>query len=314
MILFVLTVFSTFVVEFGVMLLLSFFSPAPVWLHALLDGILLTIVLFPSLYFFSYRPMKLHIVELSRIQMRLQDTLAERERAEADLRKAQAQLRDLSARLLTLQEEERRNVSRELHEELAQSLVVLKLRLDSIERRLTADQEQARDECESGKHLVDEVIQGIRRISGDLSPAILSDLGLKTALRRLAGRYARDSGLEVSVEIEDVDRLLPMERQIILYRIVQEALSNIVEHAEAKSLSVDIRERQGTLYCSVEDDGRGFDLIEAKREGPCTGLAIMDERARMLGGALEIRSGPGHGTRIELSVPSAPSGAGPEIA
>jgi two-component system NarL family sensor kinase len=149
------------------------------------------------------------------------------------------------------------------------------------------------------------MIQGIRRISGDLSPAILNDLGLTTALRRLACRYAGESGLKASVEIGEVDRLLPMERQIILYRIVQEALSNIDEHAEAKSLSVDIRERDGTLFCRVEDDGRGFDPDEVQQEGPCIGLATMDERARMLGGSLEIRSEPGHGTRVQLSVPAA---------
>ena len=229
-----------------------------------------------------------------------------RRRMEDALQESTERLRQLSSHLLTAQERERRRISMELHDDLGQALTALKLQLRSIERGLREDQQALRADCEHTLGYVGQIIENLRRLSRDLSPSILEDLGLSAALRWLTDDVCRHYNIEFSVEIEDVDGLFSKEAQIIIYRIFQEALTNVGRHAHATHLSVVVKKKGGRSFFMVKDNGDGFD-VEYVRARASTekglGLEAMDERVRMLGGALEIRGEPGRGTTITLTVP-----------
>jgi PAS domain S-box-containing protein len=232
--------------------------------------------------------------------------ITERRRAEEALRESERQLRHLSSKLLTAQETERRRISRELHDELGGALAVLKLRTSSVEKKLEKGQQSLREECRQNLQYIDQIIESVSRLAKDLSPSILEDIGLTPALRWLIENFSKNYDVQVAADIADIGRLLPKESQILIYRIFQEALNNIGKHAQAKNISIHISRDEDRILCFVEDDGRGFNVLQAaarKASERGLGLAAMDERARMLGGSLTVRSEEGRGTRISLSVP-----------
>jgi len=232
--------------------------------------------------------------------------ISPRKHAEEALKESEKQLRHLSSQLLTAQETERRRISRELHDELGQALTLMKIRLRSIEKDLGKKQVGMREECQNILQYIDQIIENVRRLSRDLSPSILQDLGLAAALRWLVDNFLKNDSIQVSMDIPDIDDLFSEDRQIIIYRILQEAFTNIGKHAQAKNVSVVTQKYDGKVSFCIHDDGKGFDLARAgMRNLPERGLGlrIMDERARMLGGSLEISSQEGMGTRITLSVP-----------
>lgn len=156
---------------------------------------------------------------------------------------------------------------------------------------------------------LDGVLDNIRRLSRDLSPAILEDLGLQSALKYLINGVSKHYIVNHSFEVEDLDHLFPSDAQIIIYRIFQECLTNISKHAGATEVSIRLREDDGFLSLVLEDNGIGFEPAQfsARRAtGRGLGLAALDERARMLGGSLEIRSQPGSGTRVTCVIPIQP--------
>jgi PAS domain S-box-containing protein len=229
-----------------------------------------------------------------------------RRRAEEALRESEQRLRFLTSRLLTAQERERKRISMELHDELGQSLAVLKLQIRAIERGLGEDQQDLKGECRELLGYLDGVIDDIRRLSRDLSPAILEDLGLQSALKYLIDGVSKHYTVSHTFEVADLDHLFPSEAQIIIYRIFQECLTNISKHAGATEVSMAVKEQDGSIYLVLEDNGAGFDpaKVSARRaSGRGLGLAALDERARMLGGTLEIRSEPGRGTRVTCIIP-----------
>jgi PAS domain S-box-containing protein len=232
--------------------------------------------------------------------------ITERKRAEEALRESEEQLRRLSYEILTIQETERRRISRELHDQLGQDLTLAKLMLRSVEKALPNDWEAARDECEDLLEFIDQVIENVRRLSRDLSPAILEDVGLSAALQWLTETFAENTGLRVRSDIAHIDHLVSKHAHIMLYRVLQEALTNIAKHAGAQNVHVEIRADDDRVYFSVEDDGEG---IESERTGARDGtqqglgITIMDERVRFLGGALDIESSPGKGTRVSFTMP-----------
>ncbi|MBI5119001.1 sensor histidine kinase [Candidatus Poribacteria bacterium] len=236
----------------------------------------------------------------------LRQEIIVRNRAEAELRESEKKLHQLSFRLMNAQETERRRISLELHDDLGQSLSVLKLQLKSYEKRLRDDQADLKRDFEETLRYIDQTIDNIRRLSHDLSPCILEDLGLSAALRKLVNDFGKHSCAKISVEMEEVDHLFPRNLQIIIYRIFQEALTNVEKHARAAHISIIFTVRNTHAVIRVEDDGRGFDMKQAEarcRAGASLGLATMNERARMLDGALEISSAPEKGTRISLAFP-----------
>ncbi|MBU4232630.1 MAG: PAS domain-containing protein, partial [Proteobacteria bacterium] len=229
-----------------------------------------------------------------------------RRRAEEALRESEQRLRFLTSQLLSAQERERKRISMELHDELGQSLAVLKLQIRAIERGLGDDQQDLKAECVELLLYLDGVIDDVRRLSRDLSPAILEDLGLQSALKYLINGVSKHYTVSQAFEVEDLDQLFPAEAQIIIYRIFQECLTNISKHADATEVSIAVKEHDGLISLMIEDNGAGFDpaLVLARRAtGRGLGLAALDERARMLGGTLEIRSQPGAGTRMTCVIP-----------
>jgi two-component system sensor histidine kinase UhpB len=227
--------------------------------------------------------------------------------AKKALWESEQRLRFLTTQLLAAQEGERKRISMELHDELGQSLTVLKLQIRAIERNLREDdQPELKQECRELLEYLDGVIENVRRLSRDLSPSILEDLGLQAALNYLLEGVGKHLNVQHSFEIDDLNGLFPAEAQIIIYRIFQECLHNITKHAGACTVSVAVRRNGEAVTFSLEDDGVGFDVSQvlardATRRG--LGLAALDQRSRMLGGACQIWSRPGAGTKIVCTVP-----------
>jgi signal transduction histidine kinase len=244
--------------------------------------------------------------ELLLANEKLQQEIEERKRVEQMLRESEQQLRKLSSQLMTAQENERKRISRELHDELGQSLTIIKMRLRFIQENLMNDQTVLREECENSMLYINQVIENMRRLSQDLSPSILEDLGLAAALRCVIGNFTKNSTIQIAQDIADINDLLPQDSQIILYRILQEALTNISKHSVAVQASVVIRSHADRVSFSVEDNGKGFPIEQnAARNATQKGLGLksMSERVRMLGGSLNVWSQEGKGTRINFSIP-----------
>ena len=232
--------------------------------------------------------------------------ITQRKQMERDLKESAENLRFLSSRLLTAQERERKRISVELHDELGQAMTVLKLQLRSIERRLPDTQTVLKDDCEKMLRYMDRIIENVRRLSRDLSPSILEDLGLSAALHCLIDDAAPYYNIRTDCTMDDIDDIFSHEAQIIIYRIFQEILANVGKHAGAERLSVRISKEEGQVAFSVKDDGCGFDLRRVQKRAPKEkglGLAAMDERIRMLKGTLNIETHEGTETHISFKIP-----------
>ncbi len=232
--------------------------------------------------------------------------VTERKRAEEALRKSEKELHFLSSQLLTAQEKERRRLSRELHDELGQALIIFKFKLRSILGGLQEDQGELKKGCEELINYINEVTENVRRLSRDLSPSVLEDLGLSAAIRWLAESFTKHFNIHCSLEMTEVENLFPSESQITLYRIIQECLTNIAKHAQASQVSMAISEKNRLVFFHIEDDGKGFNLKEVLSKHHTEkglGLATMSERIRMLGGAIDIWSKEGTGTKIAYTIP-----------
>ena len=225
----------------------------------------------------------------------------ERARMTAALREREQRIAELSGHLLRVQEEERKRISRELHDETGQALMVIRLYLGMMESGIGA--KNTRGKIRETVDVVDRTIEGIRRIIGKLSPLVLQELGLVAAIRKEAKDFQRNTGVKARVLIsEDVGRLAPGTEQAI-YRVVQEALHNVAKHAHAKSVTVHLIREEQQVQVAVEDDGIGIHAKTNSRD-QSFGLAGIKERIAMLGGISRVISAKGKGTRIEISVPA----------
>jgi PAS domain S-box-containing protein len=245
-------------------------------------------------------------VELLGANWQLHQEIQERKHKEEELRESESRLHLLSSKILTAQETERKRISRELHDELGQSLTVMKLRVSFIEKELRKNQVKLREECEWTLQYLNQVMENVRRLSRELSPSILEDLGLMAALRWLINNFIKNNEMQITFNMTEIDHLFPRDAQMGIYRILQEALTNISKHAQAKNIIVVIEKNEDGILMRVEDDGKGFDptkalLKEAAERG--WGLATMKERARILGGSLDLWSQEGEGTQISLRIP-----------
>jgi two-component system sensor histidine kinase UhpB len=213
------------------------------------------------------------------------------------LERLEAERRRASSVALAAQEEERARVARDLHDEVNQSLTGLLLRLEAARKRSTP--ELAHELAET-KALANQAMQELLTLARALRPTALDDLGLRAALSTLVAELGRKGGVETSFagngELTDV----PMDVQLVTYRVAQEALSNATQHAEAESITVRADRERGIVRLTVEDDGDGFTFDQATRG---LGLGGMRERALLVGGELAVESRPGAGTRISLEVP-----------
>ncbi len=230
-----------------------------------------------------------------------------RKLAEEALKESKKKLRLLSSHLLKAQETERRRISRELHDELGQALMVLKLQLGSIKRKIPMESVAVREDIENTLKYVNLIVENVRRLSHDLSPSILEDLGLDAALRLLIKEFAGHSHIQISCDIQSINRLFSKENQIIIYRILQETFTNIEKHSCASQIWISIKHKNGSVTLTIKDNGVGFDLkLCMSKHGTerSLGLTTMDERARMLGGSFRIDSEKGRGTQIVFSIPT----------
>ncbi len=211
-----------------------------------------------------------------------------------------------------IQEEERRRISRELHDETGQSLTSLLLGLKLIQQAESL--EKARELAENYREVLHHTIEEIQWLTYELRPRALDDLGLEAALKRYIKGFARQAGVEVGLEISGCDKVpLGPAVETTLYRVVQEALHNAIKHADAKNIRVMLSCSAGNLQAVIEDDGTGFAAKEAgeteEDRQKKLGLVGMKERAALVDGALTIETAAGKGTRIALQVPLEEKGA-----
>jgi len=254
-------------------------------------------------------PVKGERGEIRNVIMTYED-ISERQWATEDLQR-------LSAQLMNAQEVERKRISRELHDELGQTLTAMRINLASLENDLLPTLSAAHGDklVETGR-LADEMLEHEHELSLAFRPTMLDELGLVPTLRWYIDRYARRLGIEVEFEARGLEDRLPVEIETALYRVVQEALTNIARHAQARRVRLHLAHRGSKVTASIQDDGAGFDLEQRTAVGlPDSGAGLigMRERVALLGGAFSIRAAPGQGTRLSVTIPvsAQPSPGGP---
>jgi signal transduction histidine kinase len=228
--------------------------------------------------------------------------ITERKRAEEQLRITTEQLRSLSARLQSIREEERTLIARELHDELGQALTGLKMDLSWLSRKIPKDQEVLFEKIGSMSKLIDATIQTVRRISSELRPGILDDLGLIAAVEWLARDFENRTGItcEFDSSLEEVE--IDKDRSTAVFRILQETLTNVVRHAKATKVTILVEEEEGHFILKVFDNGLGIrerDILNPKS----LGLLGMRERAHLFGGTVEFKGAPREGTTVTVKIP-----------
>jgi signal transduction histidine kinase len=229
--------------------------------------------------------------------LRLAETLAARAAIAVHL--SERVSRDAVRRVVEAQELERGRLARALHDETGQALTSILLGLKPLEQ--TAESEQARAAVASLRELVVSTLQDVRRLAVELRPSALDDFGLASAVERLAETFREQSGLKVDFEASLGDGRLPREAETALYRLVQEALTNIVKHAQAERVSILLQRKGRAVVAMVEDDGSGFDPGTTRADA--LGLTGMRERVALVGGRLQVESAAGAGTTIVAEVP-----------
>jgi signal transduction histidine kinase len=229
---------------------------------------------------------------------------AQRDQLEIEVAQRTAQLTELTHHLQTAREDERHRLARNLHDELGALLTSAKLDAARIRSRLTGTAPEA---LERLSHLVDTLNRSIalgRRIIEDLRPSTLSNLGLVSTLEILAGEFTKNSGIQVHTELEPVE--LEADAELVVYRLVQEAITNITKHAHAKNVWISLLPREAQVEVTVRDDGVGFDTSVPPRSA--YGLMGMRYRVAAEGGSLTLRSAPGQGTSIQVLLPQSQPG------
>jgi signal transduction histidine kinase len=251
---------------------------------------------------------KVVLIELGVPLILMASLLAERRNIIKVLQNTNAQVHQLAGQLITAQEEERRRVARDLHDQVGQSLTTVKINLDTVRMGNHAPDTAAL--LDEGSALVDGAIEQVRDLSVLLRPAMLDDLGLEPALRSLLNAQSKRAGYQVSFKARGLQPRPSREVETICYRIAQEALTNVARHAQAKHVQLEIVAGDGRLVMTLQDDGVGFD-VPAKQAGATAGASMgllsMAERARLGGGELRIVSSHARGATIHLELPLQPA-------
>ncbi|MGH9721570.1 MAG: sensor histidine kinase [Bryobacteraceae bacterium] len=219
--------------------------------------------------------------------------------------RAQQDLRRLSARLVEAQEQERLTLSRELHDQVGQTLTAIKIDLARAEQALSPAQKEIVERLQRARNGADETLEIIRRMSMLLRPSMLDDLGLSAALSWYAKQFSQSTGIRVNLNDDGSADQLPSDRKVSLYRIVQEALTNCARHSEAHAVQIRLASEDDDYRVSIEDDGKGF-VPDSRPRG--LGLIGMQERIDEMNGALDLQSSPGAGTHIYVTIPLVANG------
>ena len=227
--------------------------------------------------------------------------VTERKRAGEERQRSFEQLRALAARLQSIREEERKGVAREIHDQLGQALTAIKIGLSSLIHDLPAGKRQG---SESVLDLIDQTIQSVRRISTELRPAILDDLGLVAAVEWAGEDFEARTKTKCRMDLPPEDIFIDSERATALFRILQETLTNVARHASATQVNIRLAKERGGLNLEVRDNGKGVseEQLSAARS---LGILGMRERALLLGGELIISGVPGQGTLVSVRIPEA---------
>jgi signal transduction histidine kinase len=238
------------------------------------------------------------------------DLVIERKRAEQTLRENEAELRasydriqDLAGRLIAAQEVERSRIAGELHDDVNQQLAGLSIALSNVKRQLqNGVNGTVQEEITRVQQRTVDLADVIRNLSHELHPGVLQHAGLVAALRGHCAEFGTQHAIEVTLSAADAADIIPHDVALCLYRVAQEALRNIAEHAGAQKAEVTLRSTEDVLELTIADDGQGFDLAEAQRVGGL-GLISLDERVRLIGGSLTINTGLNCGTEMRVQVP-----------
>ena len=230
--------------------------------------------------------------------------ITERKRTEEVLKQSEKNMRYLASQLLSAQEDERKRLSRELHDELGHALLALKLQVESVEEQLLPQQVTLKREVKKILEFINSTIEEVRRLYLDLSPGDLEDLGLATALHSLVDDFSQlQKHIRWTIELDNLGGLFALSTQTAIYRIVQEALTNIGKHAKPKNVFLRIKLEKQEVSFTIEDDGIGFDRHKVVNEKRTLGLLTMEERVKILGGTFELWSQENRGAKISFIIP-----------
>jgi signal transduction histidine kinase len=248
--------------------------------------------------------------EIQQLNADLEKKVEQVREQEQEVERSHTQLRRLSARLLHLQEEERERISRELHDHLGQMLTATRMDIRWAQHHCPPELAPIRERLQEASYLVQATIRATRELSLSLRPEIVTENGLEVALKQSVEEFERRSGLPVRFSCSLNKKEIPPQTAMNVYRIVQEALSNIARHATAKHVEIQVQSTTQTLTASIVDDGVGFNGSTLS-DPYALGLVGMQERARLLGGQVEIRSAPGMGVAVYLEIPFNGEGSEP---
>ncbi|MEC5406839.1 PAS domain-containing sensor histidine kinase [Paraburkholderia sp. MPAMCS5] len=230
--------------------------------------------------------------------------VTERVKAEHAQQQAREELRELSANLQNIREDEKTRIARELHDDLGQQLTALKMDISSVEQALEGSASaMVRDHLHGMRRLIDATVASVRRIAADLRPVMLDDLGLIPAVEWLANDFTNRYGIDVARDIQTGDARFSPAGATALFRIVQEALTNVARHADATLVTLSLRAEDHTLVLRIADNGQGAHRA-GEAAGKSFGLLGVRERAHMLGGAVEIETAQGKGFVLTVRIPS----------
>jgi len=232
--------------------------------------------------------------------------ITDRMRIQNELQDSRKQLRNLTVHLEAVREQERTNIAREIHDELAQSLTALKMDVSWLDHRLPSDAQSLSEKTKSMGKLIDSTIQTVKRISAELRPGILDDLGLVAAIEWQAEEFHNRTGISCNVMVDPQDLTVDQDRSTAIFRIFQETLTNVARHARATKVTVGLKEKAGRLTLRVRDNGTG--ITEEQIADPQSfGLIGITERVHPWGGKVRIKGIPGKGTTVMVSVEPARS-------
>lgn len=231
--------------------------------------------------------------------------ITQRKQAEAELRRSNELIREMASKLLTAQEEERRRISRELHDDIVQKAAALAIGVSRVRREFTTADQPIASELAGIQKGIFELADDIRKLSHRLHPAVLEHVGLVAALKSFTEEFSRAEGLEVKLTVPEGRDPIPREIGVCIYRVVQEWLRNIARHAHAKSAEVILSIAGNDLHLAVKDKGCGFDVDRARGSG--LGMVSIEERVRLCQGTVEIHSQLNRGTTLTARIPLSPA-------
>ncbi len=233
--------------------------------------------------------------------------ITERKRADEELKTSRQQFRDLSAHLQAIREQERKEIARDLHDELGQALTALKMELSWLEKKLPENDAMLHEKVSSMSRVVDNTVRMVQRISTELRPGILDDLGLIAAIEWQAAQFQERTGIRCRLELTGKNIALDQDRSAAIFRIFQETLTNVARHAQASGVRVSLKEKGDNLVLRIKDNGKGItrdQILDSKS----LGLIGIRERAYSLGGEARITGAAGKGTTVTVTIPAqAPS-------